>query len=234
MPQIPINKIEIDPRLSPRMNMDATVVSRYVGAIEAGAEFPPVLVGQSGARHILLDGAHRLAAHKQAAKTTINCIVSQRHETEWFEEAVASNARNGLPLTDFERIEAAKRLHERGYDFEKISRIVAVPAARLERACVVLRSVSAETISKGAGLATAIVTRATTKHAVCPPQSADRPPRADVRPMPVPLAEAFALVIESLESESTPQQLFAMEERTYRALKEWLARYEGKKSGRAA
>lgn len=63
-----------DPSIYPRAKWSTSTIERYVDALEAGDEFPPVIVEEGTMR--LLDGKHRLEAHKKAERPTI--LVQQR------------------------------------------------------------------------------------------------------------------------------------------------------------
>lgn len=59
-----ISRIKWDPEIYPRGKWNTSTVERYADAIEAGDEFPPVIV-EAGTMK-LLDGKHRIEAYKKA------------------------------------------------------------------------------------------------------------------------------------------------------------------------
>lgn len=66
---VDIGAVVFDPTIYPRAEWSQATVNRYAEAIEAGDEFPPIVLERSGSR--LLDGLHRLKAHSQALRTEI-------------------------------------------------------------------------------------------------------------------------------------------------------------------
>lgn len=67
--EMQINHIDWDPSIYPRSKWSTSTIDRYVDALEAGDEFPPVIVEAGTMR--LLDGKHRLEAHRKAGRETI-------------------------------------------------------------------------------------------------------------------------------------------------------------------
>lgn len=70
MTTVPLTQVVWDPDIYPRAKWSTTTIDRYVDALEAGDEFPPVVVEAGTMR--LLDGKHRLEAHKKAGRETIS------------------------------------------------------------------------------------------------------------------------------------------------------------------
>lgn len=66
---LPLDAIVWDPSIYPRSKWSSSTIDRYVDALEAGDEFPPVIVEADSMR--LLDGKHRLEAHRKAGRSTI-------------------------------------------------------------------------------------------------------------------------------------------------------------------
>lgn len=64
--QLPIDAIVWDPSIYPRAKWSTSTIDRYVDALEAGDEFPPVIV-EPGTRR-LLDGKHRQLAYEKAGR----------------------------------------------------------------------------------------------------------------------------------------------------------------------
>lgn len=63
---IPINDVVWDPSIYPRSKWSTATIDRYVDAVDAGEEFPPLVVESGSMR--LLDGKHRLEAFKRAGR----------------------------------------------------------------------------------------------------------------------------------------------------------------------
>ncbi len=66
---IPISEVKFDKNVYPRKSWSTATIERYADALEAGAEFPPIVLLEGS--NILLDGKHRLEAHKKAERTEI-------------------------------------------------------------------------------------------------------------------------------------------------------------------
>lgn len=72
MTEIKISEVVFDPAIYPRIEWSQATVNRYAEAINAGDEFPPIVLEADTNR--LLDGMHRLQAHKQALKDEIRVV----------------------------------------------------------------------------------------------------------------------------------------------------------------
>lgn len=70
MSEIRLSEVVWDSAIYPREKWNTTTIARYADALEAGAQFPPIILEAETNR--LLDGKHRLEAHKNASRETIN------------------------------------------------------------------------------------------------------------------------------------------------------------------
>lgn len=68
--EIPISQVVWEPAIYPRQKWNTSTIERYADAIEAGEKFPPIILEQGSNR--LLDGKHRLEAHKKVGVTAID------------------------------------------------------------------------------------------------------------------------------------------------------------------
>lgn len=95
--------------LYPRFNHDQEKAQEYASNID---NLPPILVNQ---RYELIDGFHRLTAHRLARKADINCEI---HETgsdaELLEMAIRTNATHGLQLSQADKKMMAIKLYGAG------------------------------------------------------------------------------------------------------------------------
>lgn len=66
---LPIAKVVWDPSIYPRSKWSKATIDRYADALEAGEEFPAVILEKGTDR--LLDGKHRLEAHRKAGRPDI-------------------------------------------------------------------------------------------------------------------------------------------------------------------
>lgn len=66
---VKLSEIVWEPSIYPRQKWNTSTVERYADAIEAGEDFPPVILEEGTNR--LLDGKHRLEAHKKVGAPAI-------------------------------------------------------------------------------------------------------------------------------------------------------------------
>jgi hypothetical protein len=100
---VPIDSLGIDEEIQPRDGRDDETVASYRRAVEDGTVFPPVLVFRYGGRLFLVDGFHRVAAHREAGATQIRAVVRDGTLGEAALAAVRENLRHGLPLKAAEK-----------------------------------------------------------------------------------------------------------------------------------
>lgn len=67
-----LTEIIFDETIYPRAEWSQSTVNRYAEALNAGDEFPPIVLEADTNR--LLDGKHRLEAHRQAIRDTIRVV----------------------------------------------------------------------------------------------------------------------------------------------------------------
>ena len=72
MSEVQLSEVVFDQSIYPRVEWSQATVNRYAEAIHAGDEFPPIVLEADTNR--LLDGMHRLQAHKQALKDQISVV----------------------------------------------------------------------------------------------------------------------------------------------------------------
>jgi ParB-like chromosome segregation protein Spo0J len=73
-------------------------------------DLPPIVVREGRVGWSLVDGQHRLSAHKFEGRETIRAVVVELSDAEALEAAVAANVEHGLVLTIPERKAVARRL----------------------------------------------------------------------------------------------------------------------------
>lgn len=99
-----------------RDGLNEAAVERYcetLQAVEAIAwPFPPVVLNQTEAGYVCVDGAHRIAAAMKAGRETVEAKVVTLSEADAKVEAACANMANGLPLSASERKKAIARLIE--------------------------------------------------------------------------------------------------------------------------
>jgi DNA modification methylase len=69
MQMFPVDSITWDPAVYPRAKWATSTIERYAEALDAGSQFPPIVLEEGTNR--LLDGKHRLEAYKKVGRTEI-------------------------------------------------------------------------------------------------------------------------------------------------------------------
>lgn len=109
-------------------------VHAYAQEMKAGAKFPPIMIGEYEGRLIVVDGYHRVAAHKELKAEFINGTIKKYGSIqEIVEDSVRANNHHGIRYTPQDKAHIAKLLEEYGLQREAISELVKVPVDRLER-----------------------------------------------------------------------------------------------------
>ncbi|ULR43653.1 hypothetical protein [Rhizobium sp. K102] len=98
--KIDLSWISRDPDLQMReAGIDPAVVADYAEAMDAGAEFPPVILFFDGEGYWPGDGFHRIEASRTLGRETINAEVRDGGKREAMLLAVGANANHGLRRT---------------------------------------------------------------------------------------------------------------------------------------
>lgn len=121
--ELPIEQVVFREDLYPRIKHDVATVQRYA---ENLGVLPAIEVNQHG---ILIDGFHRLTAHRKMEAPTIRAIVTETaSEAEVYALAIARNATHGLQMNDSDKRSAAIRLYADGTGIDKkdIARLLSV------------------------------------------------------------------------------------------------------------
>jgi ParB-like chromosome segregation protein Spo0J len=91
-----INLIQRDGGTQPRAKIHPLTVVEYAQDLEAGANFPPVVVFDDGTNYWLADGYHRVEAALSIGLTQIVAIVRHGTKREAVLYSVGANAKHGL------------------------------------------------------------------------------------------------------------------------------------------
>lgn len=70
--EVTLAEVAFDETIYPRAEWSQATINRYAEALNAGDEFPPIVLETDTNR--LLDGKHRLEAHRQAIRDTIRVV----------------------------------------------------------------------------------------------------------------------------------------------------------------
>jgi uncharacterized ParB-like nuclease family protein len=95
---VEVDAIVADDRWQVRRGLDAATVGKYAAAMEAGAEFPPVLLSGLNGALVLVSGFHRYHAAKSAGRTALLAEVHPMRPERLLWRAAAENLTHGLPM----------------------------------------------------------------------------------------------------------------------------------------
>ena len=124
--KIKIDDVKFIKELYPRFELDNYVVNQYRQSIET---LPPIVLSKN---MILVDGYHRLIAHRLEEKSEIEAeILDIDDEKEIFLEAIARNSSHGKQLQIEEKAKLAPKLYSMNVSLEEISRILAISKTKI-------------------------------------------------------------------------------------------------------
>lgn len=101
--------VRIDGDTQPRTAINPGIVQEYAEAIQAGVEFPPIIVVHDGAAYWLVDGFHRFFAHRRLGRQQIKVevVAGELADARWL--SVAANKAHGLRRTNEDKAKAVTR-----------------------------------------------------------------------------------------------------------------------------
>jgi hypothetical protein len=102
---LPLDAVEFVKELYPRMREDEAAIERYRLALD---QLPPITIARG---RILVDGFHRLQAHKREGATVIQAEdLGNLSEAEIFNESIKRNATHGQQLSTKDKAHVASKL----------------------------------------------------------------------------------------------------------------------------
>jgi DNA modification methylase/predicted transcriptional regulator/uncharacterized ParB-like nuclease family protein len=129
---LPLDAVKWDAAIYPRAKWSTATIERYADALEAGDEFPPIVVcADSG---VLLDGKHRLEAHKKAGRETIAVERRQVHAGVPVKLFAASlSARHGDRMSNGDLRDVVRETYTTNPEFKQkdVAALLAVSPARV-------------------------------------------------------------------------------------------------------
>ncbi|KKN49331.1 hypothetical protein LCGC14_0644300 [marine sediment metagenome] len=114
--QFATKDLNLDFTLYPRGSIDQQRVSNYRQAMEAGSEFPPIIVDQNNR---VIDGFHRVTACMRAfgdAASIAAEVHSYPTETDAFEAAMLANSSHGMTLSHLDQVHCLYVAQDLGID----------------------------------------------------------------------------------------------------------------------
>ncbi len=100
---IEIARILIKETIQQRVQLNENVISEYFEKIQAGTQFPPLVVFDDGQNLILADGRHRYEAYQLAGTNDIPVEIRNGTERDAILYAVGANADHGLQRTNADK-----------------------------------------------------------------------------------------------------------------------------------
>lgn len=108
---VPLKQILLDDKVQMRQRLDQAAVQDYADAMEAGAEFPPVIVfHRAGGPMYCADGFHRILAARKLKRPTIRAEVRDGGRREAVLYAAGANAAHGVRRTNADKQRAVTAL----------------------------------------------------------------------------------------------------------------------------
>lgn len=129
MTLVSLSEVVFDESIYPRSIVDAATVDKYAEAMSVGDVFPAIVVESDSNR--LLDGKHRLDAHRQLGLAEIEVVfvdVPEGMHPRLFCASLSS--RHGLPLPDVDAADLARALYEADPDLSVTAVAKALGRAR--------------------------------------------------------------------------------------------------------
>lgn len=124
-----IEQVKLDEETYPRMVVDWVTCARYYNALRSGAIFPPITVAMLDKTYYLVDGMHRLKAHRDNKETHIQCeVLKGLDKKQIFLEAVKRNIGHGRQFSTQEVTKICITLENWEMSQKAISEIVHIPA----------------------------------------------------------------------------------------------------------
>ena len=106
----------------------------YTEEMKAGAQFPPILVGQIDDQLIVVDGYHRyLATKKLGIEYIPGTLKKYNSMADLLVDAVAANNHHGIRYTPQDKAHIADILQKHGLDPQRISELIRIPVEKLNK-----------------------------------------------------------------------------------------------------
>lgn len=126
-------------RVSAPLHEDAVLL--YGVAMEAGQEFPPIIVYKnSNDMYVVVDGNHRVAGAEVAGVTALTALVIQNPTPNMIQALTyEANTKHGIPTTIDERVQQALHLEISGMPRGEAAKALGIPESRLAGAAELQR-----------------------------------------------------------------------------------------------
>lgn len=108
--EVLLDDLTLDPAMQCRVGIDQLVVTEYAEAIAGGAELPPIEVVKVDDALLVVDGWHRVWAHRQAKRSSVEVKLTEGTRRDAMLAAVRANASHGLQRTMEDKRRAVRLL----------------------------------------------------------------------------------------------------------------------------
>jgi len=131
--RVVIKDISLDKELYPRENYYWKQAKGYATAMEQGDQFPKIILGLNNGTLYLIDGRHRIEAHKILKIKEIDAVVYHGlSKAEIFKMAVKTNTTHGMSLSAYDRRRCAVKLIELGVKNAEVANLINVESDELQ------------------------------------------------------------------------------------------------------
>lgn len=143
-PEFPVGEIDMDRSLKNQARLidpiNEETVTQYAAAMQAGDEFPPIIVAVDKKSYVLVSGIHRsLAALSAGLETFPAFILRTDHAAAISVLTYEANATHGRPTSEAERVQQALFLVESGLSQADAAKLLRVASPQLARAVRIRR-----------------------------------------------------------------------------------------------
>lgn len=125
--------VVVDKNLYPRNQSYWITEVKYAEALKSGARFPPIELAERNNQLVLIDGLHRLNAHKLNKADNIEANITKGlSDAEIFAKAVELNSRHGQTLSADEITKAILKFQKFGFKPITISELLSMRIEKIE------------------------------------------------------------------------------------------------------
>ena len=131
--EIAISKLVFDFGLYPRTHIDSVNVTNMLAAMQAGNEFPPIVVDKKSLR--IVDGFHRVKCMERFGDENASIraeLKNYANEGAIFQDAMLLNSSHGRAFSNFERAKCIFRAEELKIDTATIAICLRMTPERLD------------------------------------------------------------------------------------------------------
>lgn len=131
MEKVNIDRLITDYNLYPRNKVDDQHVVYMIEAINSGVILPPVIADKESKR--VIDGFHRLTAHRKLKISEINVIYKvYKSDSDMFIDSIKYNAGHGRMLTQFDKAHCLIKAEEMGLSIDITSEALSITVKKAE------------------------------------------------------------------------------------------------------